>query len=104
MVPIYWSPVHDIASVVRGTWFYKDTMLPVEVDVANQLEAGYVALQVWSQTWIDELNCAIEVGAAGEMKIVHRLWPDKAKAGQGSRPGTAVIADRGAVTRYAPIK
>ena len=36
MGPIYWDPVHDISSVVRGTWFYKETMWPVESDVANQ--------------------------------------------------------------------
>ena len=30
MGPIYWDPVHDISDVVRGTWFYKDSMLPVE--------------------------------------------------------------------------
>ena len=41
MKPIYWSPVHDVSSVVRGTWFYKETMLPVESDVANQLEKGF---------------------------------------------------------------
>jgi len=75
MHPIYWSPVHDIASVVRGTWFYKDTMCPIEPAVANQLEMGYRELRPWSQTWRDELNSAMEVGAAGEEKIVHTLWP-----------------------------
>jgi hypothetical protein len=79
MEPIYWSPVNDVAEVIRGTWFYKESMLPVEVDVANMLEAGYVDLQPWTQTWNDELNSAVEVGAAGEMKILHRLWPDKAR-------------------------
>jgi len=75
MKPIYWSPVHDIAVVTRGTWFYKDTMLPIQPDVANQLEKGYGELRPWSQTWNDELNSAIDVGAAGEEKISHRLWP-----------------------------
>lgn len=28
MGPIYWDPVHDVSSVVRGTWFYKDSMSP----------------------------------------------------------------------------
>jgi hypothetical protein len=77
MEPIYWRPVNDVADVIRGTWFYKDTMLPVEVEVANMLEAGYVGLRPWSQTWNDELNSAVEVGALGEMKILHRLWPEK---------------------------
>lgn len=56
MTPIYWTPVHDEAVVVRGTWFYQDTMLPVETAVANMLEAGYVDLQVWTETWKDELD------------------------------------------------
>jgi hypothetical protein len=89
MEPIYWSPVNDIASVVRGTWFYADNMLPVEVDVANMLESGYVELRAWSQTWTDELNSAAEVGAAGEMKILHKLWPEKPKKVLSSRPGTS---------------
>ncbi|KAF2266986.1 hypothetical protein CC78DRAFT_100770 [Lojkania enalia] len=88
MEPIYWSPVNDVAKVVRGTWFYKDTMMPVEIDVANMLEAGYLDLQPWTQTWTDELNSAVEVGALGEMKILHKLWPDKPKKPE-SRPTTS---------------
>jgi hypothetical protein len=88
MEPIYWSPVNDVASVVRATWFYADNLLPVEVDVANMLEAGYVELRAWSQTWKDELDSAVEVGAIGEMKILHKLWPDKPKV-LTSRPGTS---------------
>ena len=76
MEPIYWSPVHDICAVTRGTWFYRDTMCPVEPAVANQLEMGYRELRPWSGTWNDELNSAMEVGAAGEEKISHRLWPE----------------------------
>jgi hypothetical protein len=87
MVPIYWSPVGDITPVIRGTWFYHENMLPVEADVSNLLEAGYISLQVWSQTWADELNSAVEVGAAGEMKILHRLWPEKVDL-PASRPQT----------------
>jgi hypothetical protein len=79
MQPIYWSPVNDVATVTRGTWFYKDSMCPVEPAVANQLEMGYRELRPWSQTWNDELNSAMEVGAAGEEKIAHRLWPDENK-------------------------
>ncbi|PSS22142.1 hypothetical protein M430DRAFT_118339 [Amorphotheca resinae ATCC 22711] len=75
MVPIYWSPIHELGLVVRGTWFYKDTMYPVEPAVANQLEMGYRELRPWSRTWNDELNSAIEVGALGEEKISYRLWP-----------------------------
>jgi hypothetical protein len=89
MEPMYWLPVNDIAPVVRGTWFYWDNMHPVEPDVANMLEAGYVSLAVWTQTWKDELNSAVEVGAVGEMKVVHKLWPEKAAASS-SRPSTSM--------------
>lgn len=75
MKPIYWSPLNDISSVMRGTWFYKETMLPVEADVANQLELGYLQLRPWTETWNDELNSAVAVGAEGEAKVTHRIWP-----------------------------
>ena len=88
MEPIYWEPVNDIAHVVRGTWFYKDTMMPVETPVAIMLEVGYVELQCWTETWKDELNCAIGVGAIGEEKILHRLWPEQAVK-RAERPGTS---------------
>lgn len=90
MEPIYWRPVNDIAPVMRATWFYKDTMLPVETKVAIMLEAGYVELRPWTETWKDELNSAVEVGAAGEEKIVHRLWPAPSiKRRDSNRPTTA---------------
>jgi hypothetical protein len=92
MEPIYWRPVNDVAAVLRGTWFYTDTMLPVEVEVANLLEAGYISLQPWSETWNDELNSAVEVGALGEMKIMHPLWPDQTKILE-SRPSTSMGGD-----------
>ncbi|CAD0028024.1 unnamed protein product [Aureobasidium pullulans] len=94
--PIYWRPVNDVSPVVRATWFYKDTMLPVEPSVANMLEAGYTELQPWTETWSDELNSAIEVGAAGEAKILHKLWPDLFKRLE-SRPSTA-RTEMGSVT------
>lgn len=65
-------------------------MLPVETDIANLLEAGYISLQPWTETWRDELNSAIEVGALGEMKVAHTLWPEKSKKKPAdSRPGTS---------------
>jgi hypothetical protein len=102
MEPIYWSPLSDVAEIVRGTWFYKDNMLPVEVDVANMLEAGYIELQPWTQTWKDELNSAIEVGAYGEMKILHRLWPDKPPKPVESRPSTSQQMQAGLVQSTMP--
>jgi hypothetical protein len=90
MEPIYWLPVKDVAPVQRATWFYADNMMPVETDVANLLELGYVEMQAWTETWKDELNSAIEVGAAGETKILHRLWPAKAKV-KPAKSGSSVI-------------
>ncbi|KAL3497193.1 DDHD domain-containing protein [Aspergillus germanicus] len=75
MKPIYWSPLHDISNVLRATWFYKNTMLPVETELANRLEDGYAYLKPWTETWQDELNSCVENGAEAELKIVHRLWP-----------------------------
>ncbi|UNI16236.1 hypothetical protein JDV02_002692 [Purpureocillium takamizusanense] len=75
MKPIYWSPVNDIAIVTRATWFYRDTMLPIAPVVANQLEAGYQELRPWTETWNDEIRCAIDVGPLGEEKVAHLLWP-----------------------------
>lgn len=75
MGPIYWDPIHDVCSVVRGTWFYKDTMMPVETDVANQIEEGYEYMKPWTSTYVDELNSCLEIGAEAELKVVYRLWP-----------------------------
>jgi len=90
MEPIYWLPVHDVASVLRGTWFSKETMLPMPSDVSNMLEAGYLSLQPWTDTWSDQLNSAIEAGAAGEEKIAHSLWPADLSIMADSRPSTAM--------------
>ena len=90
MKPIYWSPIHDISPVVRATWVYKNTMFPVEPELANQLESGYVYLQPWSETWQDELNSCVENGAEAELKVVHKLWPREelkaTKSGAGQDP------------------
>ncbi|KAK3044873.1 hypothetical protein LTS18_000125, partial [Coniosporium uncinatum] len=52
------------------------------------LEFGYTEMRPWTETWHDELNSAVDVGAIGEMKILHNLWPEKPKKDE-SRPGTA---------------
>ncbi|KAK2736404.1 hypothetical protein FQN57_000781 [Myotisia sp. PD_48] len=75
MKPIYWSPVQDISRVIRATWFYKNTMLPVEPELANRLEEGYNYLKPWTETWQDELRSCLENGAEAELKIVYNLWP-----------------------------
>lgn len=75
MGPIYWDPIHDVSSVARSTWFYKDIMMPVESDVANQVEEGYEYLKPWKTTYADEVNICLEIGAEAVMKVVYRLWP-----------------------------
>lgn len=87
MGPIYWDPVHDVSSVVRGTWFYKDSMLPVEPDLANQLEEGYEYIKPWTATYQDEIKSCLEVGPEAELKVTHRLWPSD--DGLDSRPTTS---------------
>ncbi|KAI9847643.1 MAG: hypothetical protein M1838_000819 [Thelocarpon superellum] len=93
MRPIYWSisPAQDVTPVIRGTWFYRESMLPVEPEIANQLELGYAALKPWSDTWRDELRCAVEVGADAEVKIAHSIWPEQGpgRSETGSRPSSS---------------
>ncbi|KAH0562529.1 hypothetical protein GP486_002789, partial [Trichoglossum hirsutum] len=84
---IYWSSAHDTSEVIRGTWFFRDSYLPVDLEVAKMLEAGYRELKPWTETWKDELNCAIEVGGEGEAKIIHRLCPDESPKPDVSSPG-----------------
>ncbi|KAI5295440.1 hypothetical protein KEM52_001385 [Ascosphaera acerosa] len=72
--PVYWAPIGDVAPVIRGTWFYKSTMLPVEPEVANRLERGYCYMRPWTGTWQDELNSCVEHGAEAEEKIVWKLF------------------------------
>ncbi|RHZ63758.1 uncharacterized protein CDV56_105003 [Aspergillus thermomutatus] len=95
MKPIYWSPLHDESNVLRATWFYKNTMLPVETELANKLEDGYIYLKPWTDTWQDELNSCVENGADAEMKIVHKLWskPDTKSYSTPttSRPGSSAL-------------
>ena len=87
MKPIYWDPLHEISNVYRATWFYQNTMHPVEVDLANKLEEGYLNyFRPWTETWQDELNSCEKNGPDAEMKIMHRLWHSSRPS---SRPRTA---------------
>lgn len=64
-------------------------MIPLEPAVANQLEAGYRELRPYSQTWKDEVRCAVEVGAEGEEKISFPLCP------KSDTPASGNLEDRG---------
>jgi hypothetical protein len=95
MTPIYWSPLHDVASVVRGTWFYKDTLLPVETEIANRLEAGWEEVRAWTEEWDMELSSAVEVGREGEEKVRWRLWDTSSLSAASSRPGSSTGVNSG---------
>ena len=88
MNPIYWSPINDTSDVIRATWFYKDTMLPLAAEVANRLEIGYEYIKPYSESYQDELQACIDNGAAAELRIVHKLWPAEKIS---SRPSTGDI-------------
>ena len=87
MGPIYWDPVHDISSVIRGTWFFKDSMLPVESELANQIEEGYEYIRPWTPEYIEELDSCMEVGPEAELRLVYRLRQDAPPVDQ-TRPNT----------------
>ncbi|RPB24983.1 hypothetical protein L211DRAFT_747159, partial [Terfezia boudieri ATCC MYA-4762] len=91
MAPIYWSPVHDVSGVCRGTWFYRDTMLPVETDMANRLERGYCEVRAWTEEWDAELESAVQVGREGEEKVRWKLW-DMTDATNTPLGGTSVAS------------
>ncbi len=85
MKPIYWNPINDISDVTRGTWFYTDSMLPLEQDLAVELETGYLDMKPWTDVWQEELNAIVKSGDAdAELKVMHKLWPARS-----SRPSTA---------------
>jgi DDHD domain len=73
MLPIYWSPGNDVATVTRGTWFFKDTMYPVESEIGSKLELGYIQNSPWSQGWGDRLSKAVEQGIDGDQTFLHPL-------------------------------
>lgn len=86
MKPIYWSPINDTSDVVRATWFYKDTMLPVPINLANRLELGYEYIRPYADSYQDELQACISNGASAEMKVVHKLWDER----KSSRPNSGL--------------
>ena len=89
MGPIYWDPVHDVSSVVRGTWFYKDTLTPVEPNLANQIEEGYEYIKPWTVAYDYELKSCIDVGPEAELKVCQRIWLGDISEASSSRPATA---------------
>ena len=81
--------MHDICSVMRATWFFTDSMLPVEATFANLLEQGYEYMRPWTQTYNDEVKSCLEIGAEAELKVVYKLWPSEEVYELESRTGFA---------------
>ncbi|KAF3173975.1 hypothetical protein TWF225_005811 [Orbilia oligospora] len=102
MEPIYWSPRDglDNAKVIRGTWFYKDTMFPVETEKANALEKGWREVMAWTQEWSWELDSAVKVGEEAEAKIRWVMPPIKTA----SRPPTATLTTATSATLDQPAE
>ena len=58
--------------------------MPVPPVAANLLELGFQELKPWTETWNDEIRCALEVGSSGEEKLSHRLWPKSPEVSSGA--------------------
>ena len=63
--------------------------MPVESDVANQLEEGYEYMRPWTESYKDEINSCLEIGAEAELKIVYKLWPSEEPKDSRVRPETS---------------
>lgn len=69
-------------------------MLPVEADVAHQLERGYTDMKPWTQTYEDEVSSCLMIGPEAELKLVHRLWPsEEPDRVEGSEPARKTQVD-----------
>lgn len=64
-------------------------MLPIEPNLATQLEEGYEYIKPWTSTYQDELKSCLEVGPEAELKLTHRLWPPEISSDDSSRPTTS---------------
>ena len=64
--------------------------MPVESDVANQLEEGYEYMRPWTESYKDEINSCLEIGAEAELKIVYKLWPSEEPKVPGVRPDSSI--------------
>ena len=91
MKPIYWSQINDQHKVVRATWFFKHSMLPVPVETADRLELGYQEIMPYLPVYQNELDACIANGPTAELRIVHQLFPedrDSSRPTTPQRPGT----------------
>jgi hypothetical protein len=55
--------------------------------------------RVWTETWRDELNSAVEHGALGEMKILHKLWPELPPAAKRGESSSRPSSQRGTLNQ-----
>lgn len=66
----------DSSPVLRSTWFYTDTRMPLEQDLSRSLEEGFIALRAWSSTYADELSSALSLGLEAQDKLRWKIRED----------------------------
>ncbi|ODQ68405.1 hypothetical protein NADFUDRAFT_81377 [Nadsonia fulvescens var. elongata DSM 6958] len=64
MVPVYWDPVGDLANVHSSTWFYSQTLGPVEPSLEDAVERAFFSIKPWTETYISELKSIVEIPEA----------------------------------------
>ena len=62
--------------MLRSVWFHADSFTPVEPDLSQSLEEGYMALRAWSSTYADELSSALSLGLEAEDKLRWKVRED----------------------------
>lgn len=61
-------------------------MMPIESDLANEIEEGYEYIRPWTPEYIEELNSCMEVGPEAELRLTYKLWSDVLPADPTRRP------------------
>ena len=61
--------------------------MPIECDLANQIEEGYEYIRPWTSEYVEELNSCMEVGPEAEIKLIYKLGQDLTPADK-TRPTT----------------
>ena len=60
--------------------------MPIESDLANEIEEGYEYIRPWTPEYIEELNSCMEVGPEAELRLTYKLWSDVLPADPTRRP------------------
>ena len=60
--------------------------MPIESDLANEIEEGYEYIRPWTPEYMEELNSCMEVGPEAELRLTYKLWSDVLPADPTRRP------------------